>query len=223
MRDRLEVLSALADPHRLAMVDALADGDLAPGELGAAVGLASHHLAHHLRILEAAGVVARHRSEGDGRRAYVTLRHGSLVDAAVRRDDALVARVVFVGTTGAARSQFAAALLARRRLVPVLAAGTEPAHRLHPLAVAELDRRGMVPAQPRPAPLPASPDLGELRIVLCDHAYEAGVAGLHWSVPDPAVVGTSQAFREACDAIASRVARLAGRLVPATEPQGEPA
>jgi ArsR family transcriptional regulator, arsenate/arsenite/antimonite-responsive transcriptional repressor / arsenate reductase (thioredoxin) len=37
----------------------------------------SNLLAHHLRVLEEAGLVTRHRSEGDKRRSYLRLVPGT--------------------------------------------------------------------------------------------------------------------------------------------------
>ena len=58
---------------RLTIVDRLGPGDASPGELAEAVGLVSNLLAHHLKVLEEAGVIRRVRSEGDRRRSYVQL------------------------------------------------------------------------------------------------------------------------------------------------------
>ncbi len=71
---RAAVFAALGEPIRLALVDRLVAGDASPGELAADVGLGSNLLAHHLRVLEDAGIIRRVRSEGDRRRSYVQLR-----------------------------------------------------------------------------------------------------------------------------------------------------
>src|SRR6478609_5423637 len=70
---RAAVHAALGEPVRLAIVDRLAPGDASPGELAEAVGSGSNLLAHHLNVLEEAGVIRRVRSEGDLRRSYVQL------------------------------------------------------------------------------------------------------------------------------------------------------
>ena len=74
MDGRAAVFAALGEPVRLALVDRLVTGDASPGELATDVGLNSNLLAHHLRVLEDAGVIRRVRSEGDRRRNYVQLR-----------------------------------------------------------------------------------------------------------------------------------------------------
>src|SRR5918996_2361968 len=70
---RAGVHAALGEPSRLAIVDRLALGDVSPGELAETSGMPTNLLAHHLRVLEQAGVVRRVRSEGDHRRVYVQL------------------------------------------------------------------------------------------------------------------------------------------------------
>ncbi|WP_062465405.1 metalloregulator ArsR/SmtB family transcription factor [Demequina soli] len=214
MTDRLAVLAALADAHRLALVDALADGDLAPGELAARTGLTSSLLAHHLRVLESAGVVERRRSDADGRRSYLALAWSPLVEAALgsgpRRERP--ARVLFTCTANSARSQLAAALLAAERIVPVASGGTAPAPRIDPLALDELERRGLAPAALAPAPLEEVRRDGDLVVAVCDLAYEDCGGDLHWSVPDPVREGTSRAFAATFDALEPRVRRLAATL-----------
>ncbi|WP_062388017.1 arsenate reductase/protein-tyrosine-phosphatase family protein [Demequina iriomotensis] len=217
MIDRAHMLAALADAHRLAIVDALAASDLAPGELASRSGLASSLLAHHVRVLERAGVVARRRSDADGRRSYLTLVWSPLVVATVEAESRpegqpAPARVVFACAANAARSQMAAAMLAAERIVPVASGGTDPAGRIHPLALDELDRRGLAPAAFAPARLDDVRREGDLLITVCDLAYEECGGDAHWSVPDPAAEGTTRAFAAAFDALAPRVRRLAATL-----------
>lgn len=104
--------AALADPARLAISDALADGDAAPSELAALLGMPSNLMAHHLRTLEQAGIITRHRSEGDRRRTYLRLVPGALEDLAGTPHRA-AQRVLFVCTANSARSHLAAALWRR--------------------------------------------------------------------------------------------------------------
>ncbi|MEZ5269751.1 MAG: winged helix-turn-helix domain-containing protein [Microthrixaceae bacterium] len=66
--------AALGDPVRLSVVDELVVSDRSPVELSRLVGIESNLLAHHLDILEEAGLIERSRSSGDGRRRYVHLR-----------------------------------------------------------------------------------------------------------------------------------------------------
>lgn len=197
-------------------MDALALGDLSPGELGERTGQSSNLLAHHLGVLEAAGAVRRRRSEGDGRRAYLTLAWESPVVAATAAA-ALAphgARVVFVCSANSARSQMAASLLATACSTPVASAGTQPAAAIHPLAVAELARHGLSPLTPAPASAAHVLSPGDIVVAVCDNAYEElgrDAVDLHWSIPDPAN-GTSDAFTRAFADLTPRVARLADAL-----------
>ena len=65
--------AALSDVGRLRVIDSLEVGDVSPRDLAAALGMSSNLLAHHLKVLEAAGLVRRLPSESDGRRTYVRL------------------------------------------------------------------------------------------------------------------------------------------------------
>ena len=70
--------AALADPARLRITDTLLAGDAAPSELAAMLAMPSNLLAHHLHVLEQAGIITRRRSEGDRRRTYLQLIPGAL-------------------------------------------------------------------------------------------------------------------------------------------------
>ena len=67
-RQRAAIHAALGDPGRLAVVDHLLAADASPSELQSMLSLPSNLVAHHLRVLEDAGVVQRRRSEADRRR-----------------------------------------------------------------------------------------------------------------------------------------------------------
>lgn len=66
--------AALGEPARLAIADRLVLGDASPTETERELSLPSNLLAHHLKLLEQAGVIERSRSEGDQRRTYLRLR-----------------------------------------------------------------------------------------------------------------------------------------------------
>ena len=74
LEERARRYAALGEQVRLAIIDQLTLGDASPGELGAVVELPTNLLAHHLRVLQEAGLIRRVRSEGDRRRSYVQLR-----------------------------------------------------------------------------------------------------------------------------------------------------
>lgn len=204
--------AALADPTRLQVVDLLTLGDAASSELSARLGTPSNLLAHHLKILEGAGVIERHRSEGDGRRSYWSLvpaTVGSLAGPAV----ATPGRVVFVCTANTARSHLAAALWRAASDIPATSAGTHPGERIARGAVATAGRHGLDLPDVAPQHLDGigrPPRGGDLVITVCDRAHEElHAAQLHWSVPDPVGTGTAAAFDRAHDELAERVRRLA--------------
>ena len=210
--ERARVYAALGDAARLAVVDALAVGDAAPGELGALLEMSTNLVAHHLKVLQEAGLVVRGRSEGDHRRTYVRLVPERLVSVASPLLEG-VPRVVFVCTQNSARSQLAAAIWARRSHVPAASAGTRPAERVHPRAVKVARRRGLEPDAWRTAQVADVVKPDDLVIAVCDIAYEhlpaAARPRVHWSVPDPASTDTDAAFEAAYDEIAGRIDRLA--------------
>lgn len=208
---RAVVYAALGDPARLAVVDALVLGDRSPGELGELLGMPSNLLAHHLRLLEQAGLVERGRSEADRRRSYVRLVPSAL--PAPVTPSVVVPRVVFVCTHNSARSQLASALWERRSAVPVASAGTHPAGRVHRQAVAVARRHGLALDDIGTASVADVLRPDDLVVAVCDRAYEEmGEARLHWSVPDPVPVDTAAAFEQAYEEIEQRVDRLVGAV-----------
>ncbi|NCZ88504.1 MAG: ArsR family transcriptional regulator, partial [Actinobacteria bacterium] len=70
---RAALFAALGDPLRLKIADELATSDRTPGELLEWVDVSSALLAHHLDVLEAAGVIERTTSHADGRKRFVRL------------------------------------------------------------------------------------------------------------------------------------------------------
>jgi ArsR family transcriptional regulator, arsenate/arsenite/antimonite-responsive transcriptional repressor / arsenate reductase (thioredoxin) len=218
---RARLHAALGEPARLAIVDRLLLGDASPSEIGSELGLPSNLLAHHVKLLEQTGLVGRSRSEGDQRRTYLRLRQAALaglVPAGVRR----ARRVVFVCSHNSARSQLAAALWATRSAVPTASAGTRPANAVHPLAVATARNHGLslTRARTRHVEQVLLPD--DLVVAVCDNAHEELEPSdrLHWSVPDPAALGTEDAFDAAFRDLADRVDRLAP-AVHTSDPQSE--
>lgn len=204
--------AALGDPVRLAIADELTVSDRAPVELGRRLGVASNLLAHHLDVLERVGLVERSRSSGDGRRRYVHLRPESLGDlvpgGAVRVGPAL-----FVCTANSARSPLAAALWSSRTGHPAASAGTAPAERVHPGAVAAARRAGLDLSDAVPTGLDDVGVRPALVVTVCDRAHEEldpDDDRLHWSVPDPVPAGTPAAFDAALDELRARVEAVVG-------------
>jgi ArsR family transcriptional regulator, arsenate/arsenite/antimonite-responsive transcriptional repressor / arsenate reductase (thioredoxin) len=208
---RATIHAALADPSRLAIVDQLMSADASPSELQASLSVSSNLLAHHLRVLEHAGLVSRTRSEGDRRRKYLTLNHAEL-ETLVPRGGGRVERVVFVCTQNSARSQLATAVWHRRSEVPAVSAGTHPAPKVHPDAVATARRRHvpMRPHRPRHVDEVLRPT--DLIIAVCDSAHEelpADLRRLHWSIPDPVRARHRRAFDRVLDDLTERIDRFA--------------
>jgi protein-tyrosine-phosphatase len=210
---RAAVHAALADPARLAITDALADGDASPSELAAMLAMPSNLLAHHLKVLEETGLVARHRSEGDRRRTYLRLVPGVL-DTLAGPPGRAARRVVFVCTANSARSHLAAALWRRASPVPAVSAGTRPAERIHPGAVDAAGRQQLPLPRLRPRHLSDVLHDGDLVVTVCDLAHEelGARAAVHWSVPDPVPAGDPGSFDAALTELDRRVTRLAPRL-----------
>jgi protein-tyrosine-phosphatase len=211
---RAGVHAALGDVARLAIVDRLMLGDCSPGEIARLLGLPTNLVAHHLGVLEAAGLLRRTPSEGDRRRTYLRLVPARLAGLLHPQ---LIAppRLVFVCTHNSARSQLAAALFRQRSAVPATSAGTEPAGRIHPRAVRVARRHGLDLNGARPVHVDDVLGTGDLVIAVCDRAHESlhlDRPGLHWSVPDPAPIDTDKAFEDAFVDIATRIDRLVPTL-----------
>lgn len=209
---RAALHAALSDPARLRMVDALAWGDAAPSELAALLHMPSNLLAHHLNVLQDVGLVERRRSEGDQRRSYLHLLPAVLDDLAGPARTA-PARVLFVCTANSARSHLAAALWRRSSPVPATSAGTHPADRIDPRALAAAQRSNVPVLRRRPRSIEEVRADGDLVITVCDRAHEEVGGDLHWSIPDPVPAGTDVAFDCALDELDRRVSELAPRLV----------
>lgn len=212
LRARAGLHAALAEPARLAIVEQLLLGDAAPGELGAALGLPSNLLAHHVKWLERAGLVQRSRSEGDHRRSYLRLQADAL-QALLPTTLRAARRVLFVCTHNSARSQLATALWRQASPVPAASAGTEPAERIHPRAIATAKAHGLSLAHARTARVADVLRPDDLVVAVCDNAHESLTIDdsrrLHWSVPDPSRTADEAAFEQAFRHLADRIDRLA--------------
>jgi ArsR family transcriptional regulator, arsenate/arsenite/antimonite-responsive transcriptional repressor / arsenate reductase (thioredoxin) len=218
--ERARIHAALGEPSRLAVVDRLVLGDASPGELARDLALPGNLLAHHLKVLEQAGVVHRTRSEADRRRTYVGLVPAALT-ALVPRATLCAPRVVFVCSHNSARSRLAASLWSGKSTVPASSAGTHPAARVHPGAVATARRHRLHLGAGRPVHVSGVLRPGDLVVAVCDAAHEhlgaRAAERLHWSVPDPVRIGTAEAFEHAVVDLADRVGRLAQAVEPTRE------
>jgi protein-tyrosine-phosphatase len=202
---RVAMYAALGEPARLALVDDLVCSDRSPKELGERHGLPTNLLAHHLDVLESAGIVARCTSAGDRRRRYVRLVPQSLVP--VRPSEPVPATVLFLCSHNSARSQLAAALWNARTGRSALSAGTHPSPKVHRGAVAAARRVGLDLRDAVPRLVDHIPDDARV-ITVCDRVHEELVATdqwWHWSVPDPVELGTAEAFDAVVDDLDIRI------------------
>lgn len=205
------MFAALGDANRLRIVDALTQTDLMPSELGALTGLSSNLLAFHLDVLEDVGLVVRHRSQGDGRRRYVQLATPKAVPVATTTDFPS-GPVLFVCTHNSARSQLAAALWTQRVGGEAASAGTDPAERVHPHAVAAGHRVGLDLSGASPRSYEDIQTVPAVVVSVCDRARESmpdfEVPGLHWSIPDPTRGGRRRDFDNALALLSDRIDRM---------------
>jgi ArsR family transcriptional regulator, arsenate/arsenite/antimonite-responsive transcriptional repressor / arsenate reductase (thioredoxin) len=203
---RAAVHAALGDPLRLSIVEELVSTDRSPTELGERLGIASNLLAHHLEVLETAGVISRSTSAGDGRRRYVRLVRDMTAGIHLH-GQAPSGPMWFVCTLNSARSQLAAALWTARSGQQAVSAGTRPAARVHRGAVAAARRAGLSLAESTPTQFTAPPR-GAQVVTVCDLVHEeldTTADWWHWSLPDPVERGNAAAFDEV-------VAELEGRI-----------
>lgn len=211
--------AALGDPARLAIVDALALGEASPSELQSLLTMPSNLLAHHVGVLERAGVIRRSRSEGDHRRTYLGVIPGAL-DGLLCSASRGAVRVVFVCTQNSARSQLAAALWTGESSVPVTSAGTRPAAQVHPGAVAAAQRHGVGLHPVIPRHVTDVVRDADFVITVCDSAHEELTPPTpppewaHWSVPDPARSGDDAAFDRTVAELNERISRTASAVHP---------
>lgn len=214
IEDRARLHAALGDRHRLRIIDELLSGDRNVQELGELTGLSGNLLAHHLNVLEEAALIERRRSSQDRRRRYVVLNRPRL-NRLFPEGRLFGGRVLFVCTHNSARSQFAAALWAERTGERAESAGSQPAGRVHPKAIAAARQYGLDLSAATPKGYRSIVGNPEVVISVCDRARESGIPFrprrlLHWSVPDPVETNTRLAFRSAFGEIAQRIDGLLG-------------
>lgn len=206
---RAAMHAALGDPARLAIVDDLVVSDRSPRELSQRHGLSSNLLAHHLDVLDGAGLIHRTASAGDGRRKYVRLDTAAVLRLGFPARPA-VRSMLFLCTHNSARSQLAAALWRARTGRPAGSAGTRPAAHVHRGAVAAARRAGLSLAGLRPSPIEEIP--ADVQVVtVCDLVHEtldARPGWWHWSIPDPVESGDPAAFDAVITALDERIAAV---------------
>ncbi len=198
VEERARIHAALGDVGRLRIVDALGVGDASPAELAHVVEMPSNLLAHHLKVLESAGLVARRRSDGDARRVYLRLRPETALEAQTTGPWERPARVLLASP--------------HRQLRPLPARCRSVARHQHAPGRLGRDASGPEDRPWRPSGRPSAPPSaragqhtvhlatvlrsGDLVVTVCDNAHEVlgGLDRVHWSVPDPVRAGTTAAY-----------------------------
>ena len=201
--------AALGDAVRLALVDDLVVSDRSPTELCERHALTTNLLAHHLDVLEVAGIVTRTSSTGDARRRYVRL-----VPAAVALLGTAPAAprepMLFLCTHNSARSQLAAAMWTAHTGRAAGSAGTDPSPAVHRGAVAAARRAGLDLSAAVPAAIDRIPE-GVQVVTVCDRVHEQlrpTAHWWHWSIPDPVDTGTAAAFDAVVAELRTRIEAL---------------
>jgi protein-tyrosine-phosphatase len=219
---RAAALAALGDPARLTIADLLTQSDLSPDSLAAALHLPTNLLAHHLKVLEQAGLITRKQSDHDRRRTYCHLETSALTGLLPGATVATPHRVVFVCKHNSARSVLAEALWASLSEIPTASAGTAPASQINPLTLPAAKRAGLVLKSNKPKPLEIVLSEHDLVVSVCDVANEQlpqlSNQRLHWSLPDPAATNKPDAFDKTVGELRERVARLAPTLSKPAKP-----
>lgn len=208
--ERAALHAALGEPGRLAIVDELAGSDRSPKELARRFSMPTNLLAHHLDVLEGVGLIERFVSAGDRRRRYVRLLRAPLAHLGIATARPAGA-VLFVCSHNSARSQLAAALWTARTGLQATSAGTHPAARVHPGALAAAARAGLDLSDAAPR-LFAITDEADLVVTVCDQAHEEldpEPEWWHWSLPDPVDDGRDAAFDAVVAELDERISAVA--------------
>lgn len=82
-----DMCQALANPHRLAIMYTLKDGEKCVGDLAAELGISVHNVSQHLRILRQRLLV---RSRKEGQTVYYSITNPKFVDACALIREALI-------------------------------------------------------------------------------------------------------------------------------------
>jgi protein-tyrosine-phosphatase/DNA-binding transcriptional ArsR family regulator len=246
-------LRLAADPLRWRLLIELARSDRRVRELCRLLEAPQNLVSYHLGKLRAEGVVGSRRSAADGRDSYYVLdlaRCGEMLAASGetlhpalrlaaspprewdRASNAARARVLFLCTGNSARSQIAEALVTELTggVVEAASAGSHPKP-LHPNAVRVLAERGIDIAGRRSKHLSEfAEERFDYVVSLCDRVREVCPEFpdhpelIHWSIPDPAREGRSDAetypaFARTADELATRIPFLLELIANTVSPQ----
>jgi protein-tyrosine-phosphatase/DNA-binding transcriptional ArsR family regulator len=234
-------LRLAAEPLRWRLLCELARSDRQVRELTALLGQPQSLVSYHLARLRDGGLVGMRRSSADGRDAYYSIdlaRCGELLAAAAgalhpglsllaprpaRRQAR--ARVLFLCTGNSARSQMAQAITEQLAgpAVTAASAGSRPKP-VHPNAIAVMREHGIdiTGRQSRHMSV-FDGQRFDYVISLCDRVREVcpefpgPVEVAHWSIPDPAAGGGSDAetlpaFQAVADDLRIRIRFLLARI-----------
>ena len=234
-------LRLAAHPLRWRLLGELARSDRQVRELKALLGQPQSLVSYHLGRLRAAGLVTMRRSSADRRDAYYSVDLARCGDslaaagAALHPGLHLIAppagelpggvRVLFACTGNSARSQMAEAFAEHLSggAVRAVSAGSRPKP-LHPNAVLVMREHGIDIADRASKHLNAfAGQRFDYVISLCDRVREVcpefpgHPQVVHWSIPDPAAVGGSDAetypaFRAVADTLRTRTSFLLSRI-----------
>jgi ArsR family transcriptional regulator, arsenate/arsenite/antimonite-responsive transcriptional repressor / arsenate reductase (thioredoxin) len=242
-----------ANPLRWRLLIELARSDRRVRELCDLVDEPQNLVSYHLGKLRGEGMVSSIRSAADGRDSYYTVdlvRCGDVLAASGaalhpalrlaaspprrwdRASGSIYARVLFLCTGNSARSQMAQALVEvlTGGAVEAASAGSHPKP-LHPNAVQVMRERGIEIAGRRSKHLSEfAEESFDYVVSLCDRVREVCPEFpnhpelIHWSIPDPAREGRSDAetypaFKRTADELAGRVPYLLELIANTASPQ----
>jgi len=217
--DLARLFSALGDPTRLRILQATCLQDLSPDALALQLQISGNLLAHHLRALQQAGLIARVHSQHDRRRTYIQSQLGQLpwlADLLQVPSNLHPSRVVFVCTHNSARSVLAEALWRQASALPCTSAGTMPANRVHPRARRVARSLGLPMREHPPQHLDDVLQADDIVVSVCDAVNEElpvlANPRLHWSIADPSAIDTDPAFIHAANLLRQRVEHLVPHL-----------
>jgi ArsR family transcriptional regulator, arsenate/arsenite/antimonite-responsive transcriptional repressor / arsenate reductase (thioredoxin) len=233
-------------PLRWRLLGELAHSDRQVRELTGLLDEPQSLVSYHLGLLRAGGLVSARRSSADRRDAYYSLDLAHCGELLTQAGTALHpglrlipppgarfaarGRVLFLCTGNSTRSQMAEALLGQQAgdTVEVASAGSQPKP-LHPNAVRVMREYGIDIAERRSKHLDTMAGRRfDYVISLCDRVREicpefpGPPQVIHWSIPDPAAGGGSDAetypaFRAVAADLRARIGFLLSRMADAAD------
>ena len=210
--DRARIFAALGDSRRLAIAETLVASHRTPGELMEVTGLSSSLLAHHLDILENAGVTYRIGGTADRRKRFIALVDSIRI---LLSPPVVKGPILFVCSQNSARSQLASAIWCSEVGGTASSAGTNPASAVHPLAIEVASGHGVDLSKSRPRRLTDSGLRNSTVITVCDQAHDEipnPLRRLHWSIPDPAISGRKRDFESTYNQLSKIIKSMKGNF-----------